>query len=429
MWAVLSQRVSMPRRPGSRQGWRRSSARRGDRRRGGRRVPRPRTLAALEAFPGVWASKLERIRGLAAAALAGDLDPEVLRGLDLEAALTHLESLPGIGPFSAGLILAGGAGHPDVRPATVRRLRGPSRGVRAGRGAGRVQARVAVRGLASLSVVGDVPVAERGHGLILPLHTRTCVRARAGDPPGSPRPDRRRRQRLRDRAAPRRRRARRSATGVGRASLVSRLGSLPRCWRRIRAARVTPTTTTLSCWGSTWATATSASRGRTQRLRISLDSEVRDDRANGAEALLRRCFPHRARLGAWFSTAGAGRSSCTCTAPHMSCLFPQHGPGKKHSRRITLEDWQQTIVAAGPRGPSSVAASVPTAACFVNRTGPYEYLELRLRQPLVGHPRPRRESDMPQHRCLRPRRYARASPASTAARTWARLLDHVGVKS
>ncbi|MFD8147295.1 helix-turn-helix domain-containing protein [Streptomyces sp. NPDC059708] len=33
---------------------------------------------------------------------------------------------------------------------------------------------------------------------------------------------------------------------------------------------------------------------------------------------------------------------------HWVCLFPQHGPGKKHERRITLEDWQQEVVNAHP---------------------------------------------------------------------------------
>ncbi|MFE3791133.1 helix-turn-helix domain-containing protein [Streptomyces goshikiensis] len=33
---------------------------------------------------------------------------------------------------------------------------------------------------------------------------------------------------------------------------------------------------------------------------------------------------------------------------HLSCLFPQHGPGRKHERRIVLEDWQQEIVDAHP---------------------------------------------------------------------------------
>ncbi len=33
---------------------------------------------------------------------------------------------------------------------------------------------------------------------------------------------------------------------------------------------------------------------------------------------------------------------------HWPCLFPQHGPGRKHERRILLEDWQEEIVRAFP---------------------------------------------------------------------------------
>jgi DNA-3-methyladenine glycosylase II len=85
--------------------------------------PGPGAFASLESFEGVWDSKLERIRALAAVAHAGDLDPTFLRSLDLDAAIAHLESLPGIGPFGAMLILARGAGHPDVPPPTLRRFR------------------------------------------------------------------------------------------------------------------------------------------------------------------------------------------------------------------------------------------------------------------------------------------------------------------
>jgi hypothetical protein len=31
------------------------------------------------------------------------------------------------------------------------------------------------------------------------------------------------------------------------------------------------------------------------------------------------------------------------------CLFPQHGPGRKHDRRIELADWQQDLVARHPQ--------------------------------------------------------------------------------
>ena len=33
---------------------------------------------------------------------------------------------------------------------------------------------------------------------------------------------------------------------------------------------------------------------------------------------------------------------------HWPCLFPQHGPGRKHERKIELEPWQQEIVNSHP---------------------------------------------------------------------------------
>ncbi|WP_431992314.1 helix-turn-helix domain-containing protein [Streptomyces albogriseolus] len=33
---------------------------------------------------------------------------------------------------------------------------------------------------------------------------------------------------------------------------------------------------------------------------------------------------------------------------HWTCMFPQHGPGKKHTRKIALESWQQAIVDEHP---------------------------------------------------------------------------------
>ncbi|MFD4610200.1 helix-turn-helix domain-containing protein [Streptomyces sp. NPDC088337] len=33
---------------------------------------------------------------------------------------------------------------------------------------------------------------------------------------------------------------------------------------------------------------------------------------------------------------------------HLHCMFPQHGPGRKHERTIALEPWQQEIVDAYP---------------------------------------------------------------------------------
>lgn len=33
---------------------------------------------------------------------------------------------------------------------------------------------------------------------------------------------------------------------------------------------------------------------------------------------------------------------------HWECVFPQHGPGPKHQRRIELEEWQKSIVRRQP---------------------------------------------------------------------------------
>ncbi|MFD5742498.1 helix-turn-helix domain-containing protein [Streptomyces massasporeus] len=61
-----------------------------------------------------------------------------------------------------------------------------------------------------------------------------------------------------------------------------------------------------------------------------------------------------AAMGAVFpenSTCRVRRTGCSNVkvySKHLHCLFPQHGPGKKHERRIVLEPWQQSIVDAHP---------------------------------------------------------------------------------
>lgn len=48
---------------------------------------------------------------------------------------------------------------------------------------------------------------------------------------------------------------------------------------------------------------------------------------------------------------GSGQNHVVISAygRRWRCLFPQHGAGKKHERRIVLEDWQQAIVDAYPQ--------------------------------------------------------------------------------
>ncbi len=84
--------------------------------------PTPSVLRAVQHIPGLPDVKIGRLRVLADAALAGDLDAARLRAMPPADALAHLRTLPGIGPFSAELILIRGAGHPDLFPAWERRL-------------------------------------------------------------------------------------------------------------------------------------------------------------------------------------------------------------------------------------------------------------------------------------------------------------------
>lgn len=51
------------------------------------------------------------------------------------------------------------------------------------------------------------------------------------------------------------------------------------------------------------------------------------------------------------STGRRAKVGCTevkSYSRHWPCLFPQHGPGMKHQRRIALQGWQQRIVDAQP---------------------------------------------------------------------------------
>lgn len=109
---------------------------------------------------------------------------------------------------------------------------------------------------------------------------------------------------------------------------------------------------------------------RTQRLRISLDARYPELNAD-VESLLRRCFPCN-DVGRVIADGG-GTVVVSVYHRHLGCLFPQHGPGRKHERRIELEPWQEPIFAAAPW--AFLRGCIRSDGCvFVNRTGPYEYL-------------------------------------------------------
>lgn len=75
--------------------------------------PRPHVLLELDRFGVVSGEKMERVHGIASAALAGRLDRERLRRLPYDEALAELRSLRGVGAFIAQGILIRGASLVD----------------------------------------------------------------------------------------------------------------------------------------------------------------------------------------------------------------------------------------------------------------------------------------------------------------------------
>ncbi|HWT24842.1 MAG TPA: hypothetical protein VN213_15170 [Solirubrobacteraceae bacterium] len=109
---------------------------------------------------------------------------------------------------------------------------------------------------------------------------------------------------------------------------------------------------------------------------------------------------------------------------HLPCLLPQHGEGKKHERRIFLENWQHDLVAEAPW--AFLRGCIRSDGCvYVNRTGPSEYLSYGFHnhstEILDLSERVCRAVDLDCRRTAHDvRSYRRASVGP--------LLEHVGVK-
>ena len=76
--------------------------------------PTPEQLLAVTAFEGVPPVKVERLHGVARAARDGRLSAEEIRHADPGEAMARLRQIPGIGPFSASLIVLRASGVCDV---------------------------------------------------------------------------------------------------------------------------------------------------------------------------------------------------------------------------------------------------------------------------------------------------------------------------
>jgi len=88
------------------------------------------------------------------------------------------------------------------------------------------------------------------------------------------------------------------------------------------------------------------------RLRVFFDARYPEIIA-AAEAAVRRVFPANrinrvSRSGGYENSAPHSNVELSVYSKALPCLFPQHGPGRKHERRIALEEWQRGLVERHP---------------------------------------------------------------------------------
>jgi hypothetical protein len=133
-------------------------------------------------------------------------------------------------------------------------------------------------------------------------------------------------------------------TGVSRAAL--------RDWRRGRAPRIAPhrcprcSSTALDCahyaalLGYYLGDGCVSESGRYYSLRVSCDASL-PGIVDDVRACIKAVHPERPV----FHVRAQGVEVLHSNWMHWPCLFPQHGPGRKHTRRIRLEAWQEDIVA------------------------------------------------------------------------------------
>jgi DNA-3-methyladenine glycosylase II len=123
-WAAISHRIRLPQAAAMKQRLQREVGVEvvihGERRPA---FPSPERVLAAGVLPGLPERKAANLRGVAEAALAGRLDATRLRSLPADEALAELQTLPGIGPFYAQLILIRGVGSRDFLPTAESRLR------------------------------------------------------------------------------------------------------------------------------------------------------------------------------------------------------------------------------------------------------------------------------------------------------------------
>lgn len=79
-------------------------------------LPTPEQMLTVQQFPGVSEDKIERLHGVARAAIDGLLDVPRLMALGPQEAMAVVQQIKGIGPFYSELIIVRATGYADVLP-------------------------------------------------------------------------------------------------------------------------------------------------------------------------------------------------------------------------------------------------------------------------------------------------------------------------
>ena len=133
--------------------------------------------------------------------------------------------------------------------------------------------------------------------------------------------------------------------------------------------------------------------GSLSRRRVHLDRmprqvfRLRIVCANAYPELIRRCESAMAEVlpNKVSRTPKIGCTEVAAYSKHWPCLFPQHGPGRKHERKIELTPWQQELVDLDPR--PLIRGLLHSDGCRVlNWVNGTPYPALPLQQRVGGHP-------------------------------------------
>lgn len=81
----------------------------------------------------------------------------------------------------------------------------------------------------------------------------------------------------------------------------------------------------------------------------SISGTVASRREDAIHSVIPEIKVGRQRRGGHYRSGSAGDVEVYAYSKAWPCLFPQHGPGKKHLRSVELTEWQKEVAERAPR--------------------------------------------------------------------------------